>query len=152
MLKLAGVLFTFGGVILVSMMDESSGGQHTIIGDILALVSAFTYAIYVLLFKKLVVHEERIHNAMFLGFMGAFNVVMLWPIGIILNFAHLEKFELPSLHILLFLLLNGLLGSALSDFLWLQSVLLITPVVATVGLSLVSNCNWFDVETRLNFG
>ena len=33
---------------------------------------------------------------LFFGFVGLFNVMFLWPIGVILHFAHIERFELPT--------------------------------------------------------
>lgn len=74
--KLLGVLLTFGGVVLVSLIDNNNG-NHTLWGDFLSLVSAFTYGIYVVLFKKLVVTEDRIHNSMFLGFLSFFFLLFL---------------------------------------------------------------------------
>ena len=43
---------------------------------------------------------------------------------------------LPTWSTLAYLTLNGLIGTVLSDYLWLLSVLLTSPVVATLGLSL----------------
>jgi len=135
-LKLFGVLLTFGGVILVSMSDSSSREGETVWGDILALISAMTYAIYVSLYKKLVKDEERVNNSMFLGFMGFFNMIMLWPFIAVWDVAKWEPFEVPKGLLVLYLILNSLLGTALSDYLWLVAVLLLSPVIATVGLSL----------------
>jgi len=134
-IKLAGVLVTLGGVIMVSLSDRTSD-KESVWGDLLALLSALTYAIYVTWFKKKVEDEERVDNGMFLGFIGLFNILIFWPFLIILNYAKLEPFELPKGMVFLYLLLNSLFGTALSDYLWLQAVLMVSPVIATVGLSL----------------
>lgn len=68
--------------------------------------------------------------------MGLFNVMIFWILGIVLDLSKIEILEVPKGDVIGYLLLNGLLGSALSDYLWLYSVLLISPVVSTVGLSL----------------
>jgi solute carrier family 35, member F5 len=33
---------------------------------------------------------------LFFGFVGLFNIVVCWPIGVILHFTGVERFELPS--------------------------------------------------------
>ena len=66
-IKLMGVLLTFGGVLLVSLIDSEGRSGETLLGDILSLVSAMTYAIYVTAFKKLVKNEDRVDNSSFLG-------------------------------------------------------------------------------------
>ena len=43
---------------------------------------------------------------------------------------------MPSWTVMGYLVLNGLIGTVLSDYLWMLSVLLTSPVVATLGLSL----------------
>ncbi len=68
--------------------------------------------------------------------MGLFNVLLLWPFGFFLNWIGLEPFAFPSGYVWLYLLANGLVGTVISDYLWLLSVLLTSPLVATVGLSL----------------
>lgn len=65
-------------------------------GDILALLSATFYAFYVILLKARIRTESRIDMQLFFGFVGLFNVLCCWPIGILLHLAGVEKFELPS--------------------------------------------------------
>ena len=60
----------------------------------------------------------------------------MWPFGFLLNFIGLEPFAFPSGQVWLYLTVNGLVGTVLSDYLWLLSVLLTSPLVSTVGLSL----------------
>jgi len=134
-MKLGGVLVTLGGVIMVGLSDRNSG-KESIWGDLLALLSAMTYAIYVTAFKKKVEDEDRVDNGMFLGFIGLFNTFLLWPFILILNYSKLEVFDIPKGMVFLYLLINALFGTALSDYLWLQAVLMVSPVIATVGLSL----------------
>ena len=65
-------------------------------GDILALSSAMFYAFYVTLLKVKIRHESRINMQLFFGFVGLLNVLSLWPLGLILHYTGVEKFELPS--------------------------------------------------------
>lgn len=104
--------FSFSGVLLVSVSDSSQplpGGakdsdlegpirpmSQALVGDALALLSAVFYALYVVLLKVRIKEESRIDMQLFFGFVGVFNVLMLWPIGVILHFAGVETFEMPS--------------------------------------------------------
>lgn len=65
------------------------------VGDGLALLSAIFYAIYVILLKVRIKEESRIDMQLFFGFVGLFNVLLLWPIGIILHLSGSEVFEFP---------------------------------------------------------
>jgi len=134
--KLVGVLVSFGGVIAVSLSDERESGRENLWGDLLAIFSAITYAFYVTLFKKCVKNENRVDNTLFLGFLGLSNMLLLWPFFFIISAAGIEPFQFPQGNVILYLTLNSLGGTVFSDYLWLLSILLLSPVIATVGLSL----------------
>ena len=107
---------SFAGVILVSLSDSTAspdggpsaptttanliasrhlGFADAVLGDGLALLSAVFYALYVILLKIRIKEESRIDMQLFFGFVGIFNVLMLWPFGVILHFTGVEKMELP---------------------------------------------------------
>ena len=69
--------------------------QH-IIGDSLSLLSALFYALYVTLLKVKIRSESRIDMQLFFGFVGLFNILTTWPIGVLLHLTGVEVFELPS--------------------------------------------------------
>jgi len=71
-------------------------GQRTLLGDCLALLSALFYAIYVILLKVRIRSESRIDMQLFFGFVGLFNILACWPIGVVLHFTGVERFELPT--------------------------------------------------------
>lgn len=103
---------SFGGVVLVSLSDSSevldstpsSGGspinsafgRAPIMGDLLALLSAFVYAMYVTFLKVRVREESRVDMQLFFGFVGLFNIFACLPVGILLHFIHLERLTIPS--------------------------------------------------------
>lgn len=64
--------------------------------------------------------------------------MVLLPLMYILNVTGVETFELPSRRVVVFLTVNGLVGTVLSDYLWLLSVLLTSPLISTLGLSLTT--------------
>lgn len=74
----------------------ASFSRAPITGDILALLSALFYALYVTLLKVRVRVESRVDMQLFFGFVGLFNIVACLPIGVILHFARVERFELPT--------------------------------------------------------
>ncbi|RKP12868.1 hypothetical protein BJ684DRAFT_22939 [Piptocephalis cylindrospora] len=109
----------------------------TILGDLLALSGAFFYGAYATFLKRDLRDERRVDPQMFLGFVGLFNLVLLWPIFFIFHYTGVETFELPSTSLVwIMLLANALVGTFLSDYLWLLAMLMTSPLVVTLGLSL----------------
>ena len=83
-------------------VDDAAGAvlgrslQSTpVLGDILALLSALFYALYVILLKVRIKEESRIDMQLFFGFVGLFNVLALWPIALILHFTGVERISPP---------------------------------------------------------
>ncbi|RAL68401.1 hypothetical protein DID88_007132 [Monilinia fructigena] len=147
--KLIGVLASFVGIVLISSVDlgstdnDSNRGNfphksqaQIAIGDIMAFGSAVMYGLYAVVMKKRCGNEDRVDMPLFFGLVGLFNVIFLWPGFLILHFSGVEKFELPpTSKIWLIVLLNSL-SSFVSDYCWAYAMLLTTPLVVTVGLSM----------------
>ncbi|KAK5118936.1 hypothetical protein LTR62_000147 [Meristemomyces frigidus] len=148
--KLVAVLAALAGVALISSVDFS--GQNTddehrgdfpeksfhevMLGDALAFLSAVLYGIYAVFMKKRIADESRVNMPMFFGLVGLFNVLLLWPGIIILHFTGVETFELfPSWSVTAIILCNSA-ASLVSDLAWAYAVLLTSPIVVTVGLSM----------------
>ena len=68
------------------------------LGDVLALLGALFYALYVILLKVRIKEESRIDMQLFFGFVGLFNVLMLWPIALVLHFTGAETITTPPTH------------------------------------------------------
>ncbi|PQE21807.1 vacuolar membrane protein [Rutstroemia sp. NJR-2017a BVV2] len=147
--KLIGVLASFIGIILISSVDLSSTDNDSnrgnfphksqaqiAIGDIMAFGSAVMYGLYAVVMKKRCGNEDRVDMPLFFGLVGLFNVLFLWPGFVILHLTGVEKFELPPTgKIWLIVLLNSA-SSFISDYCWAYAMLLTTPLVVTVGLSM----------------
>jgi solute carrier family 35 protein F5 len=117
------------GVSLVSYSDHLSGGDTSddrsdyptfqsipapLIGDFLALLGAIFYGCYTTLLKLRIGSEDRIDMSLFFGFVGAFNVLLLWPVIPILHYIGLETFEIPMNSTLwIVILLNAFIGTFL---------------------------------------
>lgn len=133
--KLLAVLVSISGVILVCFADIHVEGAVPS-GAIWALCSAIFYAIYLVLLKKKAENEDRLDIAMFFGFVGLFNFLLLWPGFLILHYTGREPFEWPNREQWVFLCVNGIVGTVLSEFLWLWGCFLTTSLLATLALSL----------------
>lgn len=100
-MKLISVLLCMGGTVIVSVGDSESSlsaiATKPLLGDILALVSAGLYAVYITLIRKKIPddNEKDGHASMaqFLGFLGLFNLMIFLPVALVLNFTKLETFD-----------------------------------------------------------
>ncbi|RUS23382.1 hypothetical protein BC937DRAFT_93326 [Endogone sp. FLAS-F59071] len=158
-IKFGTVCISVVGVILVSTSDSQTSSPSSLhpnptasllnldtattfpssklFGDFLALIGALFYGCYTVLLKLRIQNEERVSMPLFFGFVGAFNVCLLWPAFFLLHFTGIERFELPSTGVVwAMVLVNALVGTFLSDYLWLLAMLMTSPLVVTLGLSL----------------
>jgi solute carrier family 35, member F5 len=62
----------------------------------------------------------------------------MWPGLVVVHLLEIERFEIPKVSVFGALALNSLVGTNLSDVLWAKSVILTSPLVATLGLSLTT--------------
>nr|XP_045593305.1 solute carrier family 35 member F5-like isoform X1 [Procambarus clarkii] len=134
--KLASVLLMVMGVVLVSLEDISLESSSVPIGVIWSLAGAILYACYMVFLKRKVPSEDRMDFSMFFGFVGFFNAIILWPGFPLLDIAGWETFQLPNLRQLVYMSINGLVGTVLSELLWLWGCFLTSSLMATLSLSL----------------
>lgn len=81
---------------------------------------------------------------LFLGFVGAFNLIAFWPIGVLLHVLDVEPLGLPHDHLMMSGLLVNMLVTVISyvcptdfrDLAYLLAMLKSSPLLTTVGLSL----------------
>lgn len=100
--KLAGVLASLAGIVLISSVDLSGKSDENrgnfphksqmqiLIGDGMAFASAIIYGLYVTVMKLRVGNEDRVSMPLFFGLVGLFNVFFLWPGFIILHYTGIE--------------------------------------------------------------
>ncbi|KAI8344635.1 hypothetical protein BC941DRAFT_508166 [Chlamydoabsidia padenii] len=136
-IKMISVGVSLLGVILVSWSDQQAQRDTKLMGDLIALTGAVFYGLYTILLKRWIGDESRINMPTFFGFVGLINVVMLWPVFFILDWTGIEPFSWPSQSTLWILIsLNAFIGTFLSDYLWLISMLMTSPLVVTLGITL----------------
>ncbi|KAL3464193.1 hypothetical protein BJX64DRAFT_255149 [Aspergillus heterothallicus] len=153
--KLVGVIASLIGIFLISRVDLSSadntsmpsndGGRSTFpsktpgeiaLGDTMAAFSAVMYGVYTIVLKRQVGDESRVNMQLFFGLVGVFNMFLLWPGFVILHLTGVEPFALPDTSRVWVIILVNALSSLLSDICWAYAMLLTSPLVVTVGLSL----------------
>ncbi|KZL82954.1 vacuolar membrane protein [Colletotrichum incanum] len=146
--KFIGVLASLTGIVLISTVDLSGSSDENrgsfphkttaqiAIGDLMAFVSAIIYGLYVTVMKRRVGNEDRVNMPLFFGLVGLFNLVFLWPVFFILHFTGLEPFSFPPTAKIWAIVISNSLSSFISDMSWAYAMLLTTPLVVTVGLSL----------------
>ena len=154
-LKLLGVALCWVGNALTAIADQSgmppanatsnastpmSGNSSssdglastTFRGDAVCLVSAMLYALYTVLIRRL----EPSDLSLFFGFLGLVTFVLFGPVVLVLHLSGIEDLAALTPQIAGLLLVKGLFDNVLSDYLWAAAVLLTSPSVATIGMSL----------------
>ncbi|KAH0498096.1 hypothetical protein TgHK011_005370 [Trichoderma gracile] len=146
--KLVGVVASLAGIVLISMVDLSGESDENrgsfphktpgqiALGDAMAFLSAVVYGIYVTVMKRRVGDEDKVNMQLFFGLVGLFNLALLWPLFFILHWTGIEPFELPPTSQIWAIIIINAVASFVSDISWALAMLLTTPLVVTVGLSL----------------
>lgn len=136
--KLLAVLLSFSGIVLVCWADPSRGETKLNLGEIYALLGAFLYACYLVMLRRKVGDEDKLDIPLFFGFVGLFGALLFWPGFFILHYAEQEVFELPHTRKTWgYLVLNAVVGTVLSELLWLWGCFLTSSLMATLSLGLV---------------
>jgi solute carrier family 35 protein F5 len=135
LVKLLAVLFTLIGVVIVSA-DDKGTTKASIIGDICAILGAVFYGAYSVMLKLKVPDENVVPPTLFLGFVGLWNLLLLWPSFFLLSWLRIEALDPIPDSAWAKLAVNALIGTVVSDYLWVLAVLFTTPTIVTVGLSL----------------
>lgn len=65
-----------------------------------------------------------------------FNTLFILPVFPVLHYSGIEPFEWPNSEAVAGLIVNAILGSVISDYCWAKSVVLLGPLLPTLGLAL----------------
>ncbi|KAF5092969.1 hypothetical protein D0Z00_004317 [Geotrichum galactomycetum] len=143
--KVLALVVSIVGLYLITVSSAATSDDDTNdavtysnawLGNLMALLSAVVYGLYTTLLKVCIGdNESRINMYLFFGFVGLFNIILLWPVITLFNYLGVETFELPgSLHVWVIVLANAA-TTIISDFCWALAMLMTSPLVVTVGLS-----------------
>lgn len=146
--KFCGVAASLAGVALISLIDVSGATddnrgsfphkppRELALGDAMAFISAVLYGFYTVFMKKRIRDESRVNMPLFFGLVGIANTLLLWPGLVVLHWTDVEPFALPPTSRIAAIVLVNSASSLVSDFCWAYAMLLTSPLVVTVGLSL----------------
>lgn len=134
--KLFAAFATIAGVAIISAFDEGTHEARHLKGDMIAVLSAFIYAVYTIILKTKSGPPGALDISMLFSFMGAAVLIGGIPGFFILHWTSFERFQLPPPRLIGVLFVNALIGTVLSDFMWAKSVVLTTPMIGTLALSL----------------
>lgn len=120
--KLAGVLASLAGVVLISSVDLSGKSDEDrgsfphksqasiAVGDGMAFFSAIVYGLYVTVMKRRVGDEDRVNMPLFFGLVGLLNLIFLWPGFFLLHWTGVEPFGWPPTGKVWLIIIVGLLA------------------------------------------
>jgi len=138
--KLLSICGAFGGVVLIQLIDYKSEStnpnEHYLRGDIICSIATIMYAFYGIYLKKYVPDDSKFNWFGFFGILGISVLVMFFPMFFILDACGIEEFEFPEPKLLFYLLINGICGTVLSNYTWARSVVLLSPLIAELGIGI----------------
>lgn len=129
--KLLLVVLNLSGVAIVSQFSAK------FIGVTLSFISAVFYAIYLVVFSTISKKSGQIDINLMFGVIGLFSFVIFTPIIIFVHQSGIEpQLPLPTRQEMMLIVLNSLIGSIFSDYLWLYATLLTSSLVSSISLTL----------------
>jgi len=112
--------------------------QSPMAGNLLALLAAAFYAIYTAVMKVYLVEDERSDMTLFFALMGIINfTVMGVALCVLRNLGFLTNlFRTVDYRVFLLACSKAFFDNVCSDYLWARAVLLTSPTIASIGLSM----------------
>mmetsp|Transcript_10847 Transcript_10847/g.24034 ORF Transcript_10847/g.24034 Transcript_10847/m.24034 type:complete len:377 (-) Transcript_10847:307-1437(-) len=134
--KVLGILACFLGAVCVGLKDSTDDSTHTVVGDLVALLGALGYGLYTIAIRYQIPDDEGISMQLLLGYVGLLNALFFLPVLLALYYLQLDNLAHLSGVVIGFMLLNGMCNNVISDYLWARAVVLTSPTVATIGMSI----------------
>ncbi|RWS14426.1 solute carrier family 35 member F5-like protein, partial [Dinothrombium tinctorium] len=134
--KFIAVLVSIIGVSIIIGSETQMNSSNLPLACTWALFGAVFYAFYTFLIRSKVDDENCIDMPLFFGFVGLFNCTFLWPVLFMLHYSNIESFKWPNDEQWCLMLVNGLIGTVLSELLWLWGCFLTSSLLATLSISL----------------
>jgi solute carrier family 35 protein F5 len=143
--KLVGIALAVLGSSCVGVSSSAGSGAHAgeasstlerVAGGAIALFGACLYGCYTTAIRHMLPDERTARMPLFFGLIGALNAAIFFPVVVMLHFTGVESLTALSASTLGMIVLKGLADNVVSDLLWAYAVVLTTPTVATLGVSL----------------
>ena len=131
-LAVSGIVFSMIGIHML-VADSSTDNSLPVIGLVLAVSSCALYGLFSVLLKRLTRESDSVTSLF--GRLGTVAILVGIPILCIADLVQFEIFHLPSFTCFLAICVNAIFGSVLSDVLLAKSIMLLTPIVVSVGLT-----------------
>lgn len=134
----SAALFSFAGCMMVSLQSPrnttESAVTNSVFGDCLTLISAAMFALVSVMLRKLAPREFDL--SFFMGMNGLLAIGLSPGVLYAANRYGLEQYRTPTGNALLALTVNAVLGSTCANYLYTSALLMLSPLVTTVCMSL----------------
>ena len=139
--KVLGVMFCLGGVVLVSISDRENAGNsdsdtNSLFGDVMGIIGALGYGLYTTLIKLKVPEVEMVSIQLLFGWVGVVNAILFLPAIIVLVVYKLDNIYQLTGRVFGFILVEEIFDAVIANFLYTKAVILTSPTIVTVGVSL----------------
>ncbi|VDN53282.1 unnamed protein product [Dracunculus medinensis] len=127
---LLSIMWIISSVFLVTEYSISTYGA------LLALLSSFLYALYLVMFSYFQYQGLDIDINFLLGFVGVITLFLYAPVMLSLDYFKIEPlFPLPNFYQFSIIILNGV-NNLFSDFLWLKGTIWTSSLASSISLSM----------------
>ena len=130
LVKWLAVTLSFMGIVLIGLSENDSQGE-SLVGDLFAVFGAIVYSAYSVCLKSI----SNDQTIFVFGCMGIINFIILMPGIALVDLIGIEAVEVPSLHEIVLISVNAVIGSMVCDLFWAWSVDYLTPTICTLGLT-----------------
>lgn len=137
-ITIGSLIIAAEGIVILGLNDkDTDNNSHSIRGDIIIFVSLIIYSFYTVLMKKIIPEEENAFDmSIFFFYVSIISAVIFFPLFFILNMLGIEPFALPNMEQFIFIIIDAVLGYTLADYAYANTVLLLSPLIMEISLSL----------------
>lgn len=142
--KLICVATSLAGVILINVSESHVEGndgnkfqpKNPALGNLLALLGAFCYALYLLTMKvRCGTGKKTTNERQLFGFVGLISLFLGIPVLAIAHFTGFEEFLLPPSPGVFAMIITNSVFSVISDYVTILAMLLTSPLVTSLALT-----------------
>jgi len=150
--KILSVSICVSGVVLLSLYGTDTTG-NSVEGIIWVLASTIVYSLAETIYGK-IIHNRGVSwnfSFLFLGLMGAFTALFLWPVILIVHVTQYEVWEFPSLFVLGYYVLYSFLDTIFNVGFFI-GIHLTSPLFMAVGtlltipVSIIVDKFWHNID------